>query len=55
MSHMPTMAGMFKKNYCQGDATECARHMIFKKLGREAVPADLFPNNHARAKEILGQ
>jgi len=27
--------------------------MVFKALGRERVPADLFPNNEERAKRIL--
>jgi hypothetical protein len=55
MAHMPTMANMYKRNYCRGDSSTCARYMVFKALGREAVPVDLFPNMADRAKTILGQ
>lgn len=53
MADMPTMAASMKKRYCLGDNTNCARYMVFKAKGRENVPADLFPNNEARAKAIL--
>jgi hypothetical protein len=54
MQDMPAMADIFKKNYCRGDNTECARYVVYAAIGRENVPQDLFPNQHARAKEILG-
>ena len=44
---------LFKKKYCRGDNSECARYMIFKKLGKPSVPVDLYPNMHERAKKIL--
>jgi hypothetical protein len=44
---------MFKKAFCRGDNSSCARYMIFVSLGREAVPLDLFPNQVDRALEIL--
>lgn len=47
------LAGIYKKKYCLGDNSNCARYMIFKKLGRDRVPADLYPNMHERAKKIL--
>jgi hypothetical protein len=27
--------------------------MVFKALGREKVPPDLFPNMHERAQEVI--
>ena len=30
--------------YCKGDNSGCARYMVFKALGREEVPLDLYPN-----------
>jgi hypothetical protein len=53
MSGMPSMADMYKKKYCQGDNTNCARYMVFKTLGKGTVPGDLFPNMAAKAQEII--
>jgi len=53
MANMPGTAAIIKKNYCQGDNSNCARYMVFKSLGREAVPIDLYPNQVTRAKTII--
>lgn len=53
MANKPAMANMYKKQYCQGDATDCARHILFTTLGKEAVPLDMYPNQKSRALEIL--
>jgi hypothetical protein len=53
MQGMPTTANNMKRRYCQGDSEICARHMVFASLGREKVPADLFPSNVERAQQIL--
>ena len=47
------LGAMIKKKYCQGDNSNSARYMIFKKLGKAAVPANLYPNMQDRANEIL--
>ena len=53
MVNRPATAEMFKKAFCLGDNTSCARYMIFVSLGPEAVPLDLFPNQVDRALGIL--
>jgi len=53
MADLPSMAGIFKNKYCKEDFRSCARHMVFKKLGKNAVPKDLFPNQLARAQKLL--
>jgi hypothetical protein len=53
MPNMPDAAEKLKKNYCYGDNSRCARYMVFVKLGRERVPADLFPLQVYRAEEVL--
>ena len=53
MVGLPATAELFKKQYCRSNYLTCARYMVFKALGRERVPADLFPNNEERAKRIL--
>ncbi|MBN1242087.1 MAG: hypothetical protein JXA15_05190 [Spirochaetales bacterium] len=53
MENMPAMANLMKKRYCQGDATDCARHMIFLALGGDKVPPQLYPSQVERAREII--
>lgn len=53
MTEMPSMAQIIKDRYCKGSNVNCARHMVFRVLGRERVPADLYPSQVERAEEIL--
>jgi hypothetical protein len=53
MQDMEGMAALFKQRYCLGDMTRCARHVVFERLGKPAVPPDLYPNQFDRAQEIL--
>ncbi|MDX9800558.1 MAG: hypothetical protein RBT69_04390 [Spirochaetia bacterium] len=53
---MPADSGMgtiYKKKYCLGDNTKCARFMVAKSLGREKVPTNLYPNMYDRANELI--
>ncbi len=47
------LGAMIKKKYCQGDNSNCARYMVFKKLGKGSVPGNLYPNMQDRAREII--
>jgi hypothetical protein len=53
MANKPGTAEIFKKKYCKGDNSSCARFMVFEALGRPKVPKDLFPNQAGRAGEII--
>jgi len=53
MRDMPGTAAIYKKKYCQGDNSICARYMVFKALGKPKVPSDLFPNQDEKAREII--
>ncbi|HEY5997584.1 MAG TPA: hypothetical protein VIU29_11220, partial [Candidatus Deferrimicrobiaceae bacterium] len=44
MADMPGTAAMYKRQFCLGDNSRCARFMVVKTIGREHVPATLFPN-----------
>lgn len=46
---------MLKKRLCKGDNTNCARYLVFKALGKQNVPLDLFPNQVERAELIVAQ
>lgn len=53
MASMPSTAAVYKKIYCGQDYDKCGRYMIFKAIGREHVPKDLFPNQSDRAKAVI--
>jgi hypothetical protein len=53
MGKKPGTAEMFKKKYCLGDNTDCARHMVMKNLGKPNVPSDLFPNQKNVAEQLV--
>ena len=53
MAEMPATAQIMKEMYCLKDNTTCARYIVFQKLGRERVPADLFPRQVDRANQII--
>jgi hypothetical protein len=53
MADLPATAQKIKNRLCLTDNTECARYMIFKKLGRDRVPFDLFPHQIDKAQRIL--
>jgi len=52
---MPATADILKKKYCKDGYTTCARHMVFKALGRPKVPADLFPQQAEKAEKIISE
>ena len=47
------IGAIYKRKYCLGDSSICARHIVFKKLGKAAVPSNLYPNMLDKAKEII--
>ncbi|OQY05334.1 MAG: hypothetical protein B6I20_01565 [Bacteroidetes bacterium 4572_117] len=53
MANMPSMANIIKKKYCEGDCSICARYIVYKALGKGAVPANLFPTQMDRAKKLI--
>lgn len=44
---------LFKKIYCKGDKSLCARYKIYISLGRSKVPYNLYPNMNYIADELL--
>lgn len=55
MSMDSGLGSMYKKRYCEGNRSVCARYMVSSKLGKEFVPASLYPNMVDKAKEILSK
>jgi hypothetical protein len=53
MEDMPAMADIYKRKYCQGDNSECARYSVFTQMGPGSPPMDLYPNNREQAEVFL--
>ncbi len=53
MVSMPAVANVLLDRYCAGDHIACARYRAYMSLGEGNVPADLFPYQHDRLREIL--
>jgi hypothetical protein len=55
MAELPAISQLLKKRYCLGDRMDCARHMVFARVGSEKVPADLYPTQVERVPQILAR
>lgn len=53
MANMPAMTDIYKQRYCKGSPATCARFVLAKTLGRENVPANLYPNDMERAQSLM--
>jgi hypothetical protein len=53
ITEMPTVSQMIVRRYCHGDYESCARLTVFGRLGSGAVPNNLAPNDHERARRII--
>ena len=42
-----------RNRYCLEDSAHCARYQVASVLGEDAVPADLFPHETARAADVV--
>jgi hypothetical protein len=51
MASKPSTAELYKRSYCQGDNSTCARWVASKVL--PTVPLTLFPNQLDKAKELI--
>ena len=53
MESRPATVEVMKNTYCRRSHDLCARYMVMKALGREAVPRDLFPSDKVRAEKLI--
>ena len=44
---------MLRMKYCENGHASCARYIVAKAIGRENVPADLFPTRTETAEQII--
>ena len=47
------VGAMYKRTYCEGDKTKCARYIVSTQCGPEFVNNSLYPNMDKKAQEIL--
>lgn len=55
MSMDSGLGAMYKKKYCEGDKTKCARYIVATQLGAEFVTNSLFPNMNDMADKLLAE
>lgn len=53
VANLPSTAKAFQDKFCKIDNTACARYIVYQKLGRELVPADLYPNERGKAMTMI--
>lgn len=49
------IGAMYKRKYCEGDKTLCARYIVATQLGAEYVTNSLYPNMNAVAEKLLAE
>ena len=49
------LGAMYKKKYCEGDKTVCARYIVATQLGAEYVTNNLYPNMNDAANKLLAE
>ena len=50
---MPSLAGVYRRVYCQGCYNSCARFKVHVCLGPQLVPNSLFPNQTWKADTLI--
>ncbi len=53
MSMESGLGAMYKRKYCEGDKTTCARYQIATTVGPEFVTNKVYPNMNDLAKKII--
>lgn len=53
IENMPAETELTKREFCEGDPSNCARYMVFKALGTRKVPDYLFPRSVDAARRII--
>ena len=53
MSMESGLGSMYKKKYCEGDKTTCARYMISTTVGPQFVTNAIYPNMTDQANKII--
>ena len=49
------LGSMYKRKYCEGDKTQCARYRISTTVGPEFVTNNIYPNMRDLADKIIAE
>ena len=55
MSMDSGLGRMYKRKYCEGDKTQCARYRIATTVGPEFVTNHIYPNMKDMADKIIAE
>ena len=44
-----------KEKYCRNNNLNCARYMVVNALGKEKMPAELYPHEKDRAYMVIAE
>jgi len=50
---VPSISEALKEQYCLCDHSGCARFFIFREIGKEHLPDDVFPHEMEKAEKIV--
>ena len=53
LAQMPSLAELYKQQYCRGNYVTCARYQVSKAIGSERVPESLYPPQVHRVEALL--
>lgn len=53
--HVPRSAERYRHTFCLADCWTCARYQVAQKLGHEAVPGFLLPDDYERAQKMISK
>jgi hypothetical protein len=53
IENVPSISEALKKQYCLADNSECARFRIFREIGKEHLPDDVFPHEMDKAEKLI--
>jgi len=53
LANMPGTSEVIKRKYCRGAYETCARRMVARSGGMQAVPADLFPDQRDQLAALV--
>jgi len=53
ITKLPISMDYIKNSFCNLDNSECARYVVYKALGRDKVPANLYPTERMRANRLI--
>lgn len=53
LAQMPSLAELYRQQYCRGNFVTCARYQVSKAVGSERVPESLYPPQVHRVGEIV--